>query len=422
MITENERRKWGETNTHERLNAWEELLLDIDERISLTATEYKTLSAHYDAVSAILEDPDDPELGDLLVFPQGSFSTRTVTRPPGRDDVDIDAIAYGIGGTGLSPVDLLDRLYGELAERVRTGGSVEPSKRCVVIKYANEQVPCHLDVTPAVARRGNHSDDGSGLLVVPDRPTSSWSPSNPKDYAEWFEDIASLELNVSVPPAYRQRLLEKAATEPLPSHEEIKAPNGLRVAVRLMKRHRDLYVERTKRSKTKPISIVITTLAGLAYERVAQRSLHRSLSPMQVIAEVVDEMANFITTPSTGGEYRVENPSDPSENFAEKWNDNELLARTFFDWRRELTVVLRYGFIDFPSRNRFRTELVAAFGDAAGPASDEHHSSASSGAIAGLSGAATTRVRRANATAAAVGLSRTEPTAPARPKPLKRLG
>jgi hypothetical protein len=422
VITENERRHWGESETDQRRDAWEELLLDIDERISLTATEYNTLSAHYDAVGTILEDPNDPALGDLLVFPQGSFSTRTVTRPPGRDDVDIDAIAYGINGTDLAPVELLDRLYGELAERVRTGGSVKTSKRCVVIQYANEQVPCHLDVTPAVARRGNSKDDGGGLLVVPDRPTASWSPSNPRDYAEWFEGIASLELNVTVPAFYRQRLLEKRATEPLPSHEEIKAPNGLRVAVRLMKRHRDLYVERTNRTKFKPISIVISTLAALAYERVAKRSLRLSLSPIQVITEVVDEMASFIDTPATIGEYRVENPRDPSENFAEKWNENELLARTFFDWRRDLAVALRYGYINFPSRDRFRTELVEKFGVTAGPACDEHLSRNAGGTFAGLSSAASTRASQANASAAALGLGRSEPTAPAKPKPLKRLG
>ena len=422
MITENELRKWGEVETDELRDAWETLLLEIDDRISLTATEYDTLSTHYDTVSAILEDPNDPLLGDLLVFAQGSFGTRTVTRPPGRDDVDIDAIAYAIGGTTLSPIALLDRLFDELNARVRTGGTVEPSKRCVVIQYANESVPCHLDVTPAERRAGNPNDDGSGLLRVPDRPSQGWSPSNPKDFAEWFEKIAELELSVLIPESYRLHILEKGATEPLPSHEEIKAPNGLRVAVRLMKRHRDVHVERTRRQNTKPISVIITTLAALAYERVALRSRHRSLSPLQIMTEVVEEMANCFSPPQFGETYRVENPRDPSENFAEKWNDNELLPRTFFAWLNELKQALRFGYVQFPSRERFRSELVEAFGTSGGRACDEYYSEIKNGVYPGLSKAAATQARLAGSSAAVIRLGSAEPTAPARPKPLKRLG
>lgn len=423
MITEKELRNWGEAEiTPELRESWESLLLEIDARISLTATEYKTLSSHYDAVSAILENPKHPLLGEFLLFVQGSFGTKTVIRPPGRDDVDLDAIAYAIGGTTLSPMDFLQYLYEELEARVRTGGSVTPSKRCVVIDYSNQEVPCHMDVTPAERRPGNEKDDGSGLLRVPDQPSKWWSPSNPKDFSAWFEQIAQMELNVLVPESYRRRFLAKGGAEPLPSHEEIKAPNGLRVAVRLMKRHRDVYVDRTGRKKTKPISVIITTLAARAYERIALRSRTAPYSPMEIIAEVVSEMRNCFSTPRSGEKYRVENPQDPSENFAEKWNDNEQLAATFFSWLRELQQALRYGYIQFPTRERFRSELVAAFGTSSGAVADEFFAEITNDVYPGLSEAAANRARLAGKSAAIVGLGSEEPTQPARPKPLKRLG
>lgn len=73
MISERERRIWGDNHSPERQDAWESLLLDIDAAISLTATQYEGLKARYEAVAAVLQNPHDPELGDLLVFPQGSF-------------------------------------------------------------------------------------------------------------------------------------------------------------------------------------------------------------------------------------------------------------------------------------------------------------------------------------------------------------
>ena len=423
MISEKELRQWGEDESQERRDAWETLLLEIDERISLTPPQYEGLKSRYESVSAILEDPTDSQLGDMLVFPQGSFRTRTVTRPPGDDDVDIDAIAYVVGGTHLAPLDLLDRLFTELHARARTGGEVVPSKRCVTVQYKDEQLPCHLDVTPAERKPGNPNDDGSGRLRVPDRPTAAWSPSNPKDFADWFEDIASLEMNVLIPEAYRQLIIAKRGdTEPLPSHEEITAPNGLRIGVRLMKRHRDVYVERTGRTKSKPISVLITTLAAKAYERVALRNRGQFLSPLQILEQVAAEMPNCFDAPLSGEQYRLLNPEDPDENFAEKWNNDPALPRTFFAWHKDLVQTLRYGLIEFPSKARFRAELTESFGTSAGSACDDYFSQIKNGVYPGLSAAAAQSARVAGQSAALIGLGNTEPTRAAQPKPLDRLG
>jgi len=423
MLTPKELRDWGEDASVQRRDAWETLLLELDARVSLTQTQYDGLNARYESIGSILEDPVDPELGEIIVIPQGSFATRTVTKPPECDDVDVDAVAYIKGGTALTPMTLHQHLFDELDARARTGGEVKPYNRCVRIQYNDASLPCHLDVTPAERRPGNTNDDGSGLLRVPDRKLSNWSPSNPVDVAAWFNAIAEAELTLRLPESYRNWVIAKRGeTQPLPSHEEITAPNGLRVAVRLMKRHRDVYAERTGRQKSKPISVIITTLAAKAYAKVATRYAGRPLSPLDLIEAVVREMPNGFDSPSAAERYRLLNPRDGGENFAEKWNEDPARPATFYDWHEALQQTLRYGYLNFPSKERFRRELADAFGTSAGRACDDYFASIGDGTYPGLSPAAANAARVAGTSAALIGLGRQEPTRAAEPEPLDRLG
>ena len=423
MLTPKELRDWGEDSSPQRRDAWETLLLELDARVSLTQTQYDALKARYQSVGRILEDPVDSALGEIIVIPQGSFATRTVIKPPERDDVDVDAIAYVKGGTDLAPMALHKHLFDELDARAKTGGLVEPYNRCVRIQYKDERVPCHLDVTPAERRPSNPNDDGSGLLRVPDRELSDWSPSNPVDFAAWFNGIAEADLTLRLPESYRNWVIAKRAeTEPLPSHEEITAPNGLRVAVRLMKRHRDVYAERTGRQQSKPISVILTTLAAKAYAKVAARHAGQTLSPLELLEAVVSEMPNEFDTPSAGERYRLLNPRDAGENFAEKWNKDPTRPKSFFAWHQSLQQTLRYGYLNFPSKERFRRELADVFGTSAGRACDDYFASIGAGTYPGLSLPAANAARVAGTSAALIGLGRQEPTRAAEPEPLDRLG
>jgi hypothetical protein len=231
-----------------------------------------------------------------------------------------------------------------------------------------------------------------------------------------------LEITLVLPESYRRILEKRAETEPLPSHEEITAPNGLRVSVRLMKRHRDVYIGRTRRKETKPISVIITTLAAKAYERVAQRFRGQALSPLQIFTEVVAEMPKCFDSPYANERFRLLNPEDQEENFAERWNGNPQLAGTFFDWHSDLEQALRYGFVDFPSRERFRSELMEVFGTSAGRACDEYFTEIKNGVYPGLSAAAAQKARVAGQSAALLGLGRSEPARASEPKKLDRLG
>lgn len=423
MLTPKELRDWGEDASPQRRDAWETLLLELDSRISLTRSQYEGLRTRYESIGRILDNPSDPELGEMIVIPQGSFATRTVIKPPERDDVDVDAIAYVKGGTDLTPMELHQHLFDELDVRARTGGQVEPYNRCVRIQYSDEKLPCHLDVTPAERRPSNTNDDGSGLLRVPDRELSDWSDSNPVDFAAWFNDIADAELNIRLSKNYQNWIIDKRAkTQPLPAHEEIIAPNALRVAVRLMKRHRDVYAERTKRQKSKPISIILTTLTAKAYSKIASLSAGQALRPLELLEALVRELPNGFDTPSTTEQHRLLNPRDASENFAEKWNKDKSRPYAFEKWHESLQQTLRYGYLNFPSKERFRRELTETFGTSAGLACDEYLASIGKGTYPGLSPAAANSASISGRSSALIGLGRQEPTRAAEPESLNRLG
>ena len=103
---------------------------------------------------------------------------------------------------------------------------------------------------------------------------SDWNISNPEGYALWFKSCMHRA----------QRLLEsRAIMEKVASVDELpvyrwKTP--LQRAVQILKRHRDIMFN--KMPECKPISSIITTLAGRAYkgESDIYSSLHTILSAM----------------------------------------------------------------------------------------------------------------------------------------------
>jgi len=168
--------------------------------------------------------------------------------------------------------------------------------------------------------------------------------------------------------------------------------------------------------------VIITTLAATAFERVAKRRHGQTMTPVEIFSEIVSEMPNCFDDVRPGEKYRVSNPADKSENFAEKWNSNPSLPRAFFAWQQQLERTLLYGYMNFPSRERFRNELSEVFGTSAGVACDDYFDQIRGGEYPGLSAAAANRARVASRSAALVGLGQNEPTSESKPKSLNRLG
>lgn len=103
---------------------------------------------------------------------------------------------------------------------------------------------------------------------------------------------------------------------------QIKTP--LQRTVQLLKRHRDVMYDKLpqNRKDNAPISIIITTLAALAYNNEA--------NIFDALNNIVSKMENYIE--KDGETYKILNPVMSEENFADKWNTEPAKAQEFFCW------------------------------------------------------------------------------------------
>jgi hypothetical protein len=139
--------------------------------------------------------------------------------------------------------------------------------------------------------------------------------SNPKGYRKWFSSRMAAVFEE------RKKALQKsvrAGTEPIPDYR-VRTP--LQSSIMILKRHRDIMF--VKRPDERPISIIVTTLAAHAYN--GERKIADALFA------ILSRMDQYITR-RPDGTYLIPNPTDPSENFADKWAKHPERAAAFFEW------------------------------------------------------------------------------------------
>jgi len=354
------------------LEAWQECVLAMVDEFSLTDTQYSTIEGRYETIGKIFENPRDARLQGTTFFPQGSFLSRTVIKPPSDGEVDVDAVVWTPNTAGMKASELFEAVHKELAARVRTEQGAVPKNRCVQIVYADEAPKFHLDVTPAINATGNANKDGVGRLNVPDRKAIAagepgWKPSAPKDFADWVDKKSKLKVQLAME-GYDSTFVRKAEAraEPLPSKEEIDEFDPLRATIKLLKFHRERFFADRTDAEFKPISVLLTTLATKAYERIVQRSFGRRYTPIDAIIAIIEELPKgFDEMPESGTKYRLCNPVFEQENFAERWNDasgGTRRAAAFRAWHEQITRDIKLGQKAFSSKDEFAREASAAFG------------------------------------------------------------
>jgi hypothetical protein len=112
----------------------------------------------------------------------------------------------------------------------------------------------------------------------------------------------------------------RASVETMPDYR-VRTP--LQAAVMLLKRHRDNMFVRDP--DLKPISVIITTLSAHAYN--GEETIAGAL------LSILENMDRYILR--SGTKYVIPNPSDPLENFADKWEKDPRKAQAFFQWLRQ---------------------------------------------------------------------------------------
>ena len=128
-----------------------------------------------------------------------------------------------------------------------------------------------------------------------------------------------------------------------------------------MKRHRDVRFSGRPNESDRPISIIITTLAALSYQQESD--------VFSALANILDKIQRYQDTGvirCDDGRWTIENPVNPGENFADRWNDEgSRKADAFFEWldwvREDLDDLLNAA-----SEQEIDRLLRRSFGDAAG--------------------------------------------------------
>lgn len=326
----------NETHNRQELNR---ILHDLSETLDVSPTKYKEAKDHYEAVGAWLGD-DESEIAafEPEIYAQGSFALGTAIRPLGDDEYDVDAVCLLQLSTAQVTQQQLKEMIGRRLRHPsgRYKDKIDPEdggRRCWTIQYAHDS-KFHLDILPAVSDQYGWlialhvpNDRAEHAIRITDRTTpefktgwpadgqSSRDPtrSNPKGYANWFKDRMRLRLEEG------RRAVAMARTAEVEEIEDFEVRTPLQRVIQILKRHRDV---RYNGDDDKPISVIITTLAARAYNNEADL--------VEAILNIVPCMRDNIKR--RNGVWWVENPVNPLENFADKWQEEPRKAKVFFEW------------------------------------------------------------------------------------------
>ena len=312
----------------QRITELSSLLNNIGEVLDIPESKYIEAKDRYNAVSNWLS-ADESELKQYSpeIYPQGSFRLGTVIKPLDREEYDVDLVCF------LSNISSSDIAQSELkknvGDRLKVNGTYKKillpeGRRCWTLDYANE---FHMDILPSIANFDLRAKGGyyrHAILITDQEKIREggfeWLGSNPKGYAEWFAKCQEKIFKKS-----RLALMEAAQLKDIEDIPEYRVRTPLQRTIQLLKRHRDIYF---KEKNHKPISMIVTTLAAQSYVDSEESYLY------QALYDILQSMPNYIQRKS--GKYYIGNPVNEGENFADKWNESPLLAKSFYEWHRVL--------------------------------------------------------------------------------------
>jgi hypothetical protein len=326
--------------THEQLS---KVFNGLGQNLDISKSQYETAVRSYSAVGAWLVNEDSKiALYHPEIMAQGSFLLGTLIKPINdTDDVDIDVVCRLEGKQYNWTQYDLKKCVGDRIKQNDTYRKMldEEGRRCWTIKYS-DSMQFHLDILPSVVSsnyrnvlkeafsKRDYTNYNELALRITDKKrtdyqteinSNNWLSSNPFGYARWFLGKCTHEAS------FDKMLLE--SVNPVPNYRSEKFL--LQRVVQLLKRHRDIMFHG---DDEKPISIIITTLAALAYERETNLS--------QAINNIILKIPTFILEKydsKAGKNVKwIANPVNPSENFADRWIENPQKERKFYAWLERL--------------------------------------------------------------------------------------
>lgn len=368
------------------------LFLSVAESLDITETQFNNLKRSYDAVGKHLED--DPAFKDYhpVVTPQGSLRLGTIIQPITEDgDIDVDLVYRLVEKHPSWTQKDIKQMVGDRLKQHGTYNDMldkEEGRRCWTLLYRQNSDDAkeryHMDILPCIADSKFNAnmefyrskafasvrlEDIAIRITDTNDPKYDSSPyiydwlkSNPDGYAMWFADRCK----------YKTDKRESITETIMPIGKYVKEKTILQKIVQILKRHRDIMF---KNDDDKPISIIITTLAARAYK--GEDSL------LEGLVNVISAMESYMTKDSDG-HYVVINPTNPDENFADKWPTHPKRKENFFRWLQQVKSDV-YSIIN-GSGLQVRESIGRSFGDTFSKKlfnmlTEQHKSSAINGGV-----------------------------------------
>ncbi len=351
-----------------RNTQFNEILELLSENLSITKTQHDAAVQSYKAVGKYLSNENSPLYKyQPYIKPQGSFIIGTTIQSIDPDgDIDLDVVCeFKRKEENWAQYHLKQAVGNRLRENTIYESMLDDEgRRCWTLKYRenaeSSNQKYHMDILPALISNGyaiilekamsaetyeefdklrlSITDKEEGNYIYETRP-EFWKQSNPYGYAIWFMNIAKTINGIN-----KRTYSLNEAVKPAPEYQEARLP--LQRVVQLLKRHRDIYFKNEpdpEVKKQKPISCIITTLAARAYrgEEELIDALWGVVNRMENEIEFIDSHGrkykkSDLYIPSEAVEW-ISNPTNISENFADRWNDEGSVRReNFYRWLEQV--------------------------------------------------------------------------------------
>jgi len=304
------------------------VLENIVEKLELPESAYEKAKRRYEDLGKWFgRDDSSLKSNKPHMFSQGSFRLGTAIKPINEnEEYDLDLacnLKNGITNQSHTQFELKTMIGTELELYRKARGitsKVDEKHRCWRLDYQDE-LSFHMDIVPCIpvneVQRDsifesiqtlafeNHTTIKSSetpIHITDNRNenykkiSDDWNISNPEGFAKWFEDnMTQSSYGIA---------LESAQVDKVP---DFTYKTSLQRVIQLLKRHRDNMFKDKRMNDSKPISVIITTLATYAYTGETDLEL--------ALKNILINMDKFIkpTTP------RIANPVNPDEDFADRW-------------------------------------------------------------------------------------------------------
>ena len=314
------------------LNRDKEILKSLSD-LDLSPTMEKNARDKYAALSKYL----DEQGLDSDFYPQGSFLIGTTIRPyrDGKEhDYDLDVLA--ILKRKKEDTDAKS-VKNDVGNCIKESGTYsdkleKEDRNCWTLKYAEvtESVGFSLDIVPSVdedisikneiVNSGVSYSNAEKTVAITNKELSvyDWLTSNPLGFRDWFFEISNRHLSTYMKSEqynnlpYDIRMVFESA-EKIPAYYY---RSSLQRAVQFIKRHRDIYYDRSKLSEDKPSSILISALVADSIKN------EWFLSVSDIVNAFIVGFSNRSISIMQDG--KILNPVDLRENLIEQYTYNRL--------------------------------------------------------------------------------------------------